>query len=130
MMRFVLILLGVFVLSGCQERLPASHATASAESFLTDPARVALHLPATTELTLGTDSDRANANALDPKVRNAVGAFLKSKAVDWRIIAARPIDKHILLWIQFPKIDDGGVDLIYSVEKNRIVGEFLGGYRG
>jgi hypothetical protein len=36
----------------------------------------------------------------------------------------------VLLWVSFPKFADGGVDLIYSAEKGRIVGEFCGGYRG
>jgi len=130
MTRFVVILLGSFVLWGCQKQTPTRESVASNEHFLSDAARVELHLPAKAELTLGTDSDREKANTLYPKMKNAVDAFLNPKTVEWQIVAARPIGKHILLWIAFPKIADGGVDLIYSVEKKRIVGEFLGGYRG
>ena len=130
MSRFVMTLLGVLAFSGCQKQSPTGESAVSTEDILSDAARVELHLPANGELTLGTDADRKKANSLDPEVSKAVGAFLKPKAVEWQIVAARPIGKHILLWIAFLKIADGGVDLIYSVEKKKIVGEFLGGYRG
>jgi len=35
-----------------------------------------------------------------------------------------------LLWISFPEIRDGGIDLIYSHKRDKIVGTFLGVDRG
>lgn len=120
----------LLAISCCQKHSPTGEAAVSSEGFLSAAERIELHLPAIGKLTLGTDADRGNANALDPEVSKAIEAFLKPRAVEWQICVARPIGKHILLWIGFPKIADGGADLIYSVEKKKIVGEFCGGYKG
>ena len=52
------------------------------------------------------------------------------RGVKWQVSALREVDAHILLWLNFPEIMDGGVDIIYSKEKKAVVGTFLGGYRG
>jgi len=65
---------------------------------------------------------------LDPAVTKTVEESLKPTTV--QISAARPIGNYLLLWVAFPNVVDGGVDLIFSVEKKRIVGTFCGGYRG
>ena len=130
MTRLLAIRVGFVAIAGCQPQSPPGTAAVSSEDLLSDEARVELRLPAKAELTLATDADRERANRLGREVTEAVGTFLESKDVEWQIVAARPVGTHILLWVAFPKIADGGVDLIYSVEKKRIVGEFLGGYRG
>jgi hypothetical protein len=40
------------------------------------------------------------------------------------------VGEYVLLWIAFPEICDGGIDLIFSVKDMEIVGTFLGGYLG
>lgn len=97
---------------------------------LADAARTEPHLPAKGELTLATAADIRAAATVAPEVKEAIGAYLKPQKVDWQIVAARNVGKHILLWIAFPKIADGGIDLIYSAEQKKIVGEFHGGERG
>jgi hypothetical protein len=130
MTKWTLILLGALLLTGCGSQTPTDPAAPSTEGLLTNKERVELHLPATGKLTLATEEDQKRTGKLPAEVGSAVGAFLKTRAVEWKIMAARPVGNHILLWIAFPKIADGGIDLIYSVEKKRIVGEFLGGQRG
>lgn len=128
--RFVMLALCVLAVSSCQKPDPSGEAAIAAADQLSDAARVELQLPARGALTLATAADRETIKALAPEVHAAVGAHLKQDTATWQIVAARPIGKYLLLWIAFPKVADGGVDLIYSVEKKRIVGAFLGGYRG
>lgn len=50
---------------------------------------------------------------------------------EFEVTAIRKIDDYILLWIMEPYIFDGGCSLIYSIENERIVGQFWdGGIRG
>lgn len=130
MIRCIAILLSMLFLSGCWNQSPTGGIATSTEGFLSEAERVELHLPAHGKLTLATGADCTNANTLDTEVSKAVGTFLKPKTTQWQIVASRTIGKHILLWIMFPKIADGGVDLIYSIEKKKIVGKFPGGYKG
>lgn len=94
--------------------------------------RSALNLPLPNVLTLAKNEDIKNAKKVSKAVRNVVGEYIKKehRGVEWEISAAREVKGHILLWLNFPKILDGGVDVIYSKEKKAIVGTFLGGYRG
>jgi LysM repeat protein len=89
-------------------------------------------LPRPDELTLARAEDTARAASIPAEVREAVREHLARThpAVEWRIDAARPVEGHLLLWISFPKIVDGGIDVVYSAEQRKIVGTFLGGYRG
>jgi hypothetical protein len=48
----------------------------------------------------------------------------------WQLNAARPVGDCVLLWIGFPDVADGGVDLVYSKKDQRINWEFKGGERG
>jgi hypothetical protein len=131
MARYLAAILAGIVVLGCAGQSANSNNVASSrDDFLSDDARAQLHLPAKGELTLAKKDDTARIEALPPEVADAVGEYLDSQSVEWCIVAARPVGKYWLLWISFPKIMDGGVDLIYSQERNKIVGEFLGGWRG
>jgi hypothetical protein len=127
MRRLAAVLAAGVVLMGCTGSSPTD---AGRAAFLSDTERARLHLPAVRELTRAKADDVAHVAAVPQEARDAVAKFLKPCSVEWQTTAARSVGEYWLLWISFPKIADGGVDLIYSVEKKTIVGEFLGGYRG
>lgn len=122
----MLVLLTLVTLAGCITK----GLSIPPEDALTPSARAALKLPAEDTLTLSTQQDMEFAAKLAPETVSAVMEFLKPAQTDVSIYAARPIGSHLLLWVSFPKIADGGIDLIWSVEEQKPVGWFLGGYRG
>lgn len=87
-------------------------------------------LPPPGELVPAAPADVARAAQVGDDVRVALKAFLKPMNAKWKIVAARPVGDHLLLWIGFPEIRDGGIDLIYSKKSKAIVGRFSGGWRG
>jgi hypothetical protein len=105
---------------------------AKPEKVLTNAEREAVGLPKEGALTLAQPGDTAAVNNVPEKVRQGVAEYVKThhRDVAWTICAARPVGKYLLLWIAFPKIMDGGVDVIYSLDEERVVGTFLGGIRG
>ncbi len=122
----VFALVAVVVLAGCDGR----DLTVPPDDTLSAAARAELGLPSAGVLTLATEADMASISKLTPETVNAVREFLEPAGTEIAIVAARPVGSYLLLWISFPKIADGGIDLIWSVEKQEPVGEFLGGYRG
>ena len=92
--------------------------------------RATAGLPAVGKLTLANAEDAKYISKLTSAVDDAVGRHLKPRNVEWKISAARPAGDYILLWIAFPEIADGGIDLIYSTKEQQIVGTFHGGYLG
>jgi len=92
--------------------------------------RAELNLPLKDQLTLATKADVAFAKKLTPDTVRAVKTFLKPTTKKIVISAARSEGRHLLLWISFPEVVDGGIDLIWSIENRKCVGAFLGGYRG
>ncbi len=125
-----LIVLAVIALAGCQKDTACVPSPIVPADLLSDNARAQLHLPAKGVPTLATAADMGHVRSLDAAVTRTVEGFLKPTGTAFQICAARPVGRYVLLWVSFPKVADGGVDLIYSVEKGRIVGEFCGGYRG
>ena len=97
---------------------------------LEDAARKKLKLPLKDKLTLATEEDVTFVKELSPKTVKAVEKYLKQSGEEITIVAARPVGKHLLLWVAYPKVLDGGIDLIWSTEDQKCVGTFLGGYRG
>jgi hypothetical protein len=79
---------------------------------------------------LANQTDVDEAKRLPQELRDSVSAYFKSQRRDFVIVAARPAGRHVLLWISFPGVADGGVDLIYSTDDRKIIGEFQGGIRG
>ena len=131
MLRSLVFLCASILISGCVPASPGGSTPASASAdFLLPAERARLHLPVEGEITLAAPKDWKAVKDLPPEAKEAVHAFLEKQSVEWLITAARPMGDHWLLWITFPKIADGGIDLIYSAEKKKIVGEFLGGWRG
>ncbi len=128
-MRY-LIVLAVIALAGCQKDTACVPSPIAPADLLSDNARAQLHLPAKGVLTLATAADVEYVSSLDTAVTKTVEGFLRPTGSVFQIGAARPVGRYVLLWVSFPRVADGGVDLIYSVEKGRIVGEFCGGYRG
>ena len=61
-----------------------------------------------------------------------VGRYIEEEhsGAKWGVSAARDLQGHMLLWLYFTDISDGGVAIIYSKEKNAVVRTSLGGYRG
>lgn len=100
------------------------------ENALSASARDELKLPAEGELTLATKADMDFVAELTPATIKAVERYLKTTGETVVISAARPVGDYLLLWIAFPEVADGGIDLIWSVEKRKRAGDFLGGYRG
>jgi hypothetical protein len=89
-------------------------------------------IPAEDVLTLAipADMDAAAEAASDPALQKAVREHLGGAAPRWQIVAARPVGDYVLLWISFPEIADGGVDLVYSRKERRIGWSFKGGELG
>lgn len=129
-MRTVVLLLVIAALSGCQPRRLADSASIPVEDALSDVARAELHLPSQTDLTLANKADMEFVKNLSPETIRAVEKALKPAGEKVSIVAARPVGNYLLLWVSFPEVADGGVDLLWSVEKNKAVGTFCGGYRG
>ena len=88
------------------------------------------YLPETDELVKQTEEDRRVAETLGKEVVEIVGNHYESHSRKWIIKAARRINNTLLLWIEFPHVDDGADHLIYSIEERAIVGTFFGGYLG
>ena len=99
-------------------------------SAISQEERAAAGLPLPDQLTLATKEDIGSVPSVGKEVHAAVRAYLEPREVEWKLTAAREVGDYVLLWIAFPKIADGGVDLIYSIKAKCIVGTFLGGYRG
>ena len=117
----------MIAVSGCENE---SNQSFPPEETLSASARIERKLPPEGELTLATEDDREFVAALTPDTINAVQRYLKPTAEEIVVSAARPVGDYLLLWIGFPDVMDGGIDLIWSVEKQETVGTFLGGYRG
>jgi hypothetical protein len=129
-MKYLVLAIAGAMLAGCHSRSASSGTEISPRDLLSDAARAELRLPERNVLTLAVASDIAYVETLDPVVTKTVGDFLKPTGRNFRIVAARQVGKHLLLWVSFPEVADGGLDVIYSVEKRKIVGDFCGGYRG
>ena len=99
---------------------------------LNEAQRANARLPPSGELTLATEADISNGSIASGAVKDAIDAYLRTrdKHVTWRIGAARVVGEYLLLWVDFPEVLDGGIDLIYSSREQRIVGTFLGDLRG
>gem|GEM_PF-4416483 len=120
------ILVLFLIVAGCERRTP----TAPARSLLTVQERSELHLPQVNQLTLATQTDVDYVKTLGKEVHDTTVMFLESRHQRFSIVAARPVSRYLLLWISFPDVVDGGIDLIYSIGKRAIVGEFNGAMRG
>lgn len=113
-------------IAGCQE--PTSPWRYPTSPVTTRPATV----PASDALTLPTQTDigMAAQAASDQSITKAVTDYLGSGAPRWNIVAARDIGDYVLLWLGFPEIADGGIDLVYSKPDQRVKWQFKGGERG
>ena len=117
----------IIAVSGCDNDSSLSFPP---EDALSASARDDLKLPPEGELTLATEADMDFVAELTPSTIKAVERFLKPTGEKAVISAARPVGEYLLLWIAFPEVADGGIDLIWSVGKQKCAGAFLGGYRG
>ena len=97
---------------------------------MSDAARVEFHLPDKATPTLANKTDMAFVTSVAPETIKAVEEFLKPTGRKIQIVAARPMGDYLLLWVGFQEVTDGGVDLIFSARKKKVVGTFCGGYRG
>jgi hypothetical protein len=127
MTKCVIVALALVALSGCRRDLISIDAAILPEDVLSESARTEFDLPSKTDLTLAKRADVDLAKDLAPETIKAVEEFLEPTGRRIQIAAARPIGKYLLLWVGFPEVADGGVDLIFSVEKKRVVGTFCGG---
>ncbi|MCC6698150.1 MAG: hypothetical protein IT365_21185 [Candidatus Hydrogenedentes bacterium] len=129
-MRYVVSMLILCSLCGCQQKNGTPDIDIPPEDFLDDGIRAELALPAKDELTLATNADVQFVKTLSREVIAAVEQSVTPQSAEFRIAAARPVGGYLLLWIGFPEVMDGGEHVIYSVEKKKLVGTFLGGYSG
>jgi hypothetical protein len=127
MMKILLLAMVMIAASGCENESSQSFPP---ENSLSASARNELNLPPEDELTLATKVDMEFVAELTPETIKAVDLYLKPIQEKIVISAARPVGEYLLLWIGFSEVYDGGIDLIWSVEKQECVGSFLGGYRG
>jgi hypothetical protein len=83
-------------------------------------------------LTPATPADGAAAAkaASDPAISKAVSEYLGPGAPRWQIFAARDVGECVLLWVGFPNVADGGIDLVYSKPDRRVRWQFRGAERG
>ncbi len=82
-----------------------------------------------------TPADEALVASLSAEVFAAVDEYAKTRGREGfhaagNVTAARRIGDYLLLWVQEPGVMDGGFEVIYSVEKQRVVGTFFTGYKG
>jgi hypothetical protein len=126
-MRNFIAVLVILLVSGCGDDSAPSYPP---ENTLSASERVELGLPPEGELTLATEVDRDFVAKLSPDTIRAVERYFKSAGEDAMISAARPAGEYLLLWIGFSEVVDGGMDVIWSVEDQKCLGTFLGGYRG
>lgn len=113
-------------IAGCDKAEPSwQYPSASAS---TRPSAI-LSLDA---LTLATqaDIDAAATAASDPPLSKAVSDYLGPGAPRWHLAAARDIGDYVLLWVGFPEVTDGGMDLVYAKAERRVKWHFKGGHRG
>ena len=103
--------------------------TISNVPVLSDEDRKPLGLPLNGQLTLATKADVKNGRTVSEDIKKAVSALVPKKT-KWGICAARDTGAHVLLWIGYPEIMDGGDFLIYSKKGKRIIGSFHGGELG
>lgn len=89
-------------------------------------------IPSPDVLTLATQADIAAAAtaASDPVLSKAVSNYLGPGAPRWQIVALRNVGDYVLLWVAFPEVADGGIDLVYSKPDQRVKWQFRGGERG
>lgn len=92
--------------------------------------RTRLGLPQEGKLVLATPADVAYVKSVGDDVLSVLSEFFGPKTAKWQIVAARPVGDCLLLWVGFPGIADGGIDLIYSKKVNGIIGGFSGGIYG
>lgn len=121
-----LIIVLAFAVTGCRKPEATWHHPTS--SATTRPSAI----PLSDVLTLATQADigaAANA-AADPAISKAVSDYLGPGAPRWYVAAARDIGDHVLLWVGFPEVADGGIDLVYSKLDRRVKWQFKGGERG
>ncbi len=113
-------------LAGCEKHKPSWHYPTSPST--TRPASV----PAANVLTPPTQEDMVHVAgaASDASIANAIRVHLGPATPPWQIVAARDIGEYVLLWIAFPGIADGGIDLVYSKSNGKIACHFTGGQRG
>lgn len=129
-MRYLVSMLILSSLCGCQQENESPSVDIPAVDVLDDGVRAELALPAKDKLTLATNADVQFVKTLSPEVVAAVERSVTPQSAKFRIVAARPVGEYLLLWIGFPEVMDGGAHVIYSVEKKKLVGTFLGGYSG
>jgi len=127
MMRH-LVVVTAMVFAGCTQGLRVGEVPPPTKEFLSDAARKELQLPSPGEPTTANATDMKYVGSIGNDVRQTVEDFLKPSKVKASIYAARPVGAYLLLWVSFaPTVMDGGTELIYSVEKKKIVGYFNGG---
>jgi hypothetical protein len=121
-----LVTIAVCILSGCGQPQGSWQPPASSEA--TRPQAI----PAADVLTPATPADIAAASASEAEsaVSTAVRDYLGPGAPRWRIVASRHLGDYLLLWVAFPDIADGGIDLVYSKSDQRVKWQFRGGERG
>ena len=121
-----LLVLLTFVFAGCEK--PQARWHYPAPSAATRPADI----PPPDVLTLATPEDTAEVAtaAADPAISEAVTAYLGPGAPRWKIVGLRNVGENVLLWVAFPEVDDGGIDLVYSTPDRRVKWQFKGGERG
>ena len=129
-MRCVVSMLILSSLCGCQQENGSPSIDIPPVDVLDDGVRAELALPARDELTLATNADIQFVKTLSPEVIAAVERSVTPQSAEFRIAAARPVGGYLLLWIGFPEVMDGGEHVIYSVEKKKLIGTFVGGYSG
>src|SRR4051812_47379207 len=112
MAREVLTLIAALTLAvvGCDK--PQATWQNPTPSATTRPAAV----PSPNVLTLATEADIAAATkaSSDPAISKAVSNHLGAGTPRWNVAAARDIGDYVLLWVGFPDIADGGIDLVFS----------------
>jgi len=89
-------------------------------------------IPPPNVITRATQEDAAAAAraASDPAISKAIKDYLGAGAPQWHVAAARDIGDYVLLWIGFPEIVDGGIDLVYSKQNRQVMWRFKGGILG
>ena len=95
-MKFLIMILTVIAVTGCQRAPVSIESTLRPEDRLTDPTRNELHLPSRTELTLANKTDKEYVKNLTPETIKVIEMFLKPTGNKFQINAVRPVGDHLL----------------------------------
>ena len=117
----------LLVIMCCQ--LLASDVTQNDKGEITGIGEVEISVGKVGVLKYDTIDDRT----VDKEMRQAYTEYLhqdRYKRHAYKIFGKKTIGEFVLLVFTEDHVDDGGIDLVYSLKETKVIGWYMGGYRG